>query len=124
MSEEAVGCKVVWLVRHAESENNVSKKTFASTLGSWRLPHSYAQWSAIGALALVRMNTPLSVKGVAQTRAQRKALDDAGFVAREHIEVVLHSPLQRAQDTCRALFSDLARRGPPGAPKRRSMELL
>ena len=102
------GCKLVWLVRHAESENNASKKTFSQTLGSWILPRGYAQWSSIGALALVQMDTPLSARGVLQSLSQREALDATGLVARERVEVVLHSPLQRARDTCLALFGDLA----------------
>ena len=96
--------KTVWLVRHAESENNVSKRTFRSTFGSGRLPTTRAEWVSVGQLPLVRMDTPLSAHGRRQAEAQRAVLDAADFVARERPELVLHSPLVRARDTCLTLF--------------------
>ena len=104
--------KRVWLVRHAESENNVSKRTFRSTFGSGRLPATRAEWVSVGQLPLVRMDTPLSAHGRRQAEAQRAVLDAADFVARERPELVLHSPLVRARDTCLTLFGGLEGGGP------------
>ena len=102
----------MWLVRHAESENNVSKRTFRSTFGSGRLPATRAEWVSVGQLPLVRMDTPLSAHGRRQAEAQRAVLDAADFVARERPELVLHSPLVRARDTCLTLFGGLEGGGP------------
>ena len=60
-------CKTVYLIRHAESENNVSKRAYKESLGKLRPP----SWTQIGAMAQMvtfPMNTPLSEKGVQQVR--------------------------------------------------------
>jgi len=51
------------------------------------------------------MDTPLSERGQQQVQAQRAALDAAGFAHASDIQLVVHSPLQRARDTCLGLFT-------------------
>ena len=64
-SKGEVPCKTVYLIRHAESENNVSKRAYKESLGKLRPP----SWTQIGAMAQMvtfPMNTPLSERGVRQ----------------------------------------------------------
>mmetsp|Transcript_58817 Transcript_58817/g.102942 ORF Transcript_58817/g.102942 Transcript_58817/m.102942 type:complete len:219 (-) Transcript_58817:141-797(-) len=100
--------KHIWLVRHAESTNNVSKRAAAQTLGKGKLP-STGQWSEILSMLKVNMDTPLSEAGQKQVSAQRALLDNQVFVASNNIELVVHSHLQRACETCMGLFA-----GSPG----------
>ena len=95
--------KRVWLVRHAESQNNDSKNTASRTLLRGRCP-SLKQWKIMAPMITFPMDTPLSTKGLEQvtTQAQQIATDE--FVTREGVELIVHSHLQRAKDTCMGLF--------------------
>ena len=57
--------KTVYLIRHAESVNNVSKKAYKESLGKLRLP-SWTQIETMAPMTMFPMNTPLSEKGVRQ----------------------------------------------------------
>ena len=57
--------KTIYLIRHAESENNVSKRAFRESLGR-RRPPSWAQVRAMAPMLTFPMNTPLSQTGVRQ----------------------------------------------------------
>lgn len=52
------------------------------------------------------MDTPLSDVGQKQVCAQRAILNSTGFITTNNIELIVHSPLQRARDTCMGLFAD------------------
>lgn len=96
--------KTIILVRHAESTNNVAKRTLKRTLsGAWP-DASRGEWSQLASLLTFPMDTPLSSDGEAMLAAQRKELDTSGLVAAEKLELVLHSPLRRARETAVALF--------------------
>ena len=57
--------KTVYLIRHAESENNVSKRAYKESLGKLR-PPSWTQIGAMAQMVTLPMNTPLSERGVRQ----------------------------------------------------------
>ena len=95
--------KTIFLVRHAESTNNVSKRLAKDALKCGRLPTA-AEWQLIRPMFGFPMDSELSDAGRAQAAGQRSLLDQNDFVRREHIEVVLHSPLTRASETANALF--------------------
>ena len=65
--------KTIYLIRHAESENNVSKRAFRESLGR-RRPPSWAQVRAMAPMLTFPMNTPLSQTGVRQVRIHFTAL--------------------------------------------------
>jgi len=52
------------------------------------------------------MDSALTKEGVKMARIQRQVLLDARFLENYNIELILHSPLKRAQDTCVELFGD------------------
>lgn len=86
--------KQVFLIRHAQSEQNVATA---------RLHQGHV--SSLLRLASLGHDAPLSAAGQAQLAAARQAM-----VASDHrldgvgVELVAHSPLQRARDTALALF--------------------
>ena len=59
--------KTIYLIRHAESENNVNKRAYKESLGKLSMP-SWTQVKMMGPLMVFPMNTnsPLSEKGVRQ----------------------------------------------------------
>ena len=61
--------KTIYLIRHAESENNVSKRAFRESLGR-RRPPSWAQVRAMAPMLTFPMNTPLSQRGARQVRTE------------------------------------------------------
>ena len=96
------GAKRVWIIRHAESENNVSKRTakiaWRALKSDGRLP-SREQWGALAPMLALPMDTPLSAAGRAQITAQRARLDSARFHGASGIALIVHSPLSRARAT-------------------------
>jgi hypothetical protein len=96
--------KTIFLVRHAESTNNVSKRTAGKTLGEWKWP-TWQQWKTMAPMVTFPMNTELSEEGQKQVERQADTILKDGFVARENPELIVHSPLHRAKATCVGLFS-------------------
>ena len=88
--------KTVFLVRHAQSEQNVASARFAE-----------GDVSALVDIAMLGYDAPLSKQGEAQLREASVALD--GFAAQRGIALVAHSPYQRAVQTARALFAAFPR---------------
>lgn len=84
--------KTVFLVRHAQSEQNVASARFAE-----------GEVSALIDIASIGYDAPLSKQGESQLREASVALD--GFAAQRGIALVAHSPYQRAVHTARALFA-------------------
>ena len=75
------GEKLVWLVRHGESTNNVSKRVASQSVKGLlrgRLP-SRAALATMAPMLSFPMDTPLSERGREQVARQRAALDAAGF---------------------------------------------
>lgn len=95
--------KSIILIRHAESTNNVAKNTLKRTLRFERRPRGEEWWQLLSLLSFP-MDTPLSAAGEAMLREQRTALDAQNFLSTHRVELVLHSPLQRARNTAAGLF--------------------
>lgn len=85
----------LYLIRHAESANNVDKREARAG-------------SLLAVLRLLRfdMDSPLSPSGRESLVSKRLELRD--FLQANHITLVLHSPLVRARDTCLGLFPNHA----------------
>jgi broad specificity phosphatase PhoE len=98
------GSKTVFLVRHAQSDNNVSKLAFRSSLKRGRVP-SWPEARAMAPMVSFPMDTALSDEGRRQVEAQRRNLDAVGFLESNEVQLVVHSPLRRAKATCQGLFA-------------------
>lgn len=83
--------KTLFLVRHAESEQNVATRALRT-----------GQRGAATRIIELGWDAPLSAGGREQLEHARETLKN--FVNEHQIELVVHSPLVRAADTARALF--------------------
>jgi broad specificity phosphatase PhoE len=95
--------KRLFLIRHAESANNVDKREAKRTL------KGELSWSIMGHvlnLAKIDMDSPLTERGKDMARIQRGKLDPNAFVAAEGVELCLHSSLQRAKETAYIMFGE------------------
>jgi broad specificity phosphatase PhoE len=101
------------LIRHAESEENRRLASLQSVVRSvWTLSWpSSADVAAAFELANVpgQVDSAVSARGREQIADVRSQLEAGNFVERRGIDLILHSPLQRARDTCLGLF-------PPAPP--------
>mmetsp|Transcript_613 Transcript_613/g.788 ORF Transcript_613/g.788 Transcript_613/m.788 type:complete len:261 (-) Transcript_613:2088-2870(-) len=101
--------KIVYLVRHAESIENeklASVKYCLGQFGSFGLP----EWkkfkhgaSLLGEPSIV--DSKLSKDGEEQVESLTKALEESEFLKEKSIELIVHSPLTRARDTCRGVVN-------------------
>ena len=87
--------KILYLVRHAQSEQNVATERL-------RNGDAAALMTIASNFASVGYDAPVSEAGKQQLEAARKDLD--GLVEQKNIALVVHSPLQRARDTALAIF--------------------
>ena len=88
--------KTLYLIRHAQSEQNVAIARF-----------NRGDPSALVAIACLGYDAPLSSTGEAQLQAARESLAD--FAAEHCVELVAHSKYVRAKTTARALFGGTER---------------
>eukprot|EP00971_Amphidinium_carterae_P296143 5882337-Amphidinium_carterae.1 len=98
--------KTIFLIRHAESENNVDKREawkLCQQLCRGVLP-SCAALRHVDALLKVEMNSTLSSGGRAQVLKQSEILSKADFLNNADVQLIVHSPLVRAKETCQELF--------------------
>ena len=90
--------KTVYLVRHAQSLQNVAVAQF----------YFNGDWAALGRVIRLGYDAALSETGVAQLKEAAETLGaneaDGGFAKQRGIELVAHSPYQRAKLTAQALF--------------------
>ncbi|CAB9511011.1 expressed unknown protein [Seminavis robusta] len=105
-SPPTMGPKTVFLIRHAESVENQRISSMFSCLGDLR-SFSLPKRSDVGAsLELLNFahDVPLSEVGLQQCQTMKEKLTDCNFVASQKIELVVHSPLARAKQTCAELI--------------------
>lgn len=103
------GTKVIFLIRHAESQNNVAKRDTANVFrrwrrGEWSWPNA-TEWASMTSLLAVPMDTDLSADGVQQAQALQQQLEAARFLENEGIQLIVHSHLIRARRTCHTVFA-------------------
>mmetsp|Transcript_7409 Transcript_7409/g.15400 ORF Transcript_7409/g.15400 Transcript_7409/m.15400 type:complete len:209 (+) Transcript_7409:43-669(+) len=103
--------KVVYLVRHAESMENVQVYKFDRAMEAILECRPPRCSDLAAALWLLRCNVdaPLSPAGERQLADVRGQLQKGGFEENSGVQLVVHSTRQRALRTCRELF------GAPGA---------
>uniref|UniRef100_A0A7S1BF52 Phosphoglycerate mutase-like protein n=1 Tax=Corethron hystrix TaxID=216773 RepID=A0A7S1BF52_9STRA len=107
--------KTVYLIRHAESLENVThaavKRSFKS-LTRFEVPAQEDMDSSVRHLLDVGpkllVNSPVSERGTHQISQLRKQLDASDFLRRSGVQVVAHSPLTRARQTCHGMLGCIA----------------
>jgi broad specificity phosphatase PhoE len=107
-AESSNQSKIIFLIRHAESKNNVDKREAKLALKRlWRLQSwpSWGQWLSIISLLTVPMNTDLSSEGEQMVQSLGQLLRSNDFIQKEHVELIVHSHLTRARRTCEEVFS-------------------
>eukprot|EP00927_Polykrikos_kofoidii_P074819 TRINITY_DN70858_c0_g1_i1.p1 TRINITY_DN70858_c0_g1~~TRINITY_DN70858_c0_g1_i1.p1 ORF type:complete len:249 (-),score=33.75 TRINITY_DN70858_c0_g1_i1:171-893(-) len=102
----ADGTKVVYLIRHGESQANKRFQANAECCGlaAGRVPKMVDCIEGLRFWTCCKGDTPLTHRGRAQAKevAARMSVDE--FLVRGGVQLILHSGLQRARDTCRELF--------------------
>lgn len=98
--------KTLFLIRHAESTNNVDKREARRAWRKlpWELP-TKAQLLCCLRLLKVDMNSPLSPHGIQQVKELQHRLAEENFLQANEITQILCSPLLRATQTCSGIFS-------------------
>ena len=99
-------CKKVIFVRHAESTNNASKRTWSRTFGSLRLPGTWTELGEIASLITLPMDSSLTSDGLIMIDRQRAAFQD--IMRSSGTTIVIHSHLQRARQTAEGLCAGAA----------------
>ena len=99
--------KTIFLIRHAESEENRrmgSLKNVVSSLGRFSIPSSRDVSTSFGLLNIpAQVDSQVSEKGRNQIKDMAQIIQgDSKFV--DQIELLVHSPLERAKETCFGLF--------------------
>ena len=84
--------KTVYLVRHAQSDQNIATKRLEA-----------GEMSALGDIIRIGFDSPVSAEGQKQLDDAARRLD--GFAKQNGIELIAHSPYQRAAATANAIFS-------------------
>ena len=77
--------KTIFLVRHAQSLQNVATAKFFQT----------GDASALGTILRLGYDAPLSTEGKEQLQKAATTLETSNFASRRQIELVAHSPYQR-----------------------------
>ena len=102
------GTKTIFLVRHAESDENRrlhSLKTAFKDLTRFALPKSK---DIMVSCELIRidqqMNSNVSQFGKQQIACMAHILQETNFVTQQNVQLLVHSPLLRAKETCRDMF--------------------
>eukprot|EP00977_Amphora_coffeiformis_P003597 scaffold701_cov158-Amphora_coffeaeformis.AAC.25 len=100
--------KTVYLIRHAESEENrrlSSLGTVLSNVSRFQVPRSTDVWASFHLLNIsAQVDSPVSVVGKAQIDNVAQKLQAADFLKTHKVTTILHSPLERAQETCQGLL--------------------
>lgn len=96
----------LFLIRHAESINNVdkgiAKRSFPNVLKGV-FPSLY-DLRRIGGLVTFPMDSDLSPRGEAMVAALARKLDATRFIQSQGVDLIAHSHLVRAKRTCQGLF--------------------
>lgn len=109
---EKSAAKTIYLIRHAESEENRrigSLKNSLRTLSQFRLP-SREDVKAAGELLNIpaQIDSNVSEIGMAQIRDMKEKLEVENFLETSGVKLVVHSPLIRARETSEGMLGLVA----------------
>lgn len=100
--------KTVYLIRHAESEENRRIASFSrvtSSLGKFSLPSSKDIFSASGLINVpAQVDSDVSEVGEQQIEHVATKLQEEEFLAKNNVTLVAHSPLKRARQTAEGML--------------------
>ena len=97
--------KTIYLIRHGESEVNKSKNHIKDNKKSKKMfKKSYIK--SVGKFITSSMDSDLTLEGQGQAIKQGAYLKSLDFLETEGVELILHSPLKRAKDTCYFMFEE------------------
>lgn len=104
--------KTIFLIRHAESEENrriASLKTCFRSLGKFSLPSASDVRASTELLNVGgQIDSSVSEIGAKQIQQMGETLKDANFVQSSGIQLVVHSPLERARETSLGMLGCVA----------------
>jgi broad specificity phosphatase PhoE len=105
--------KTIYLIRHAESEENRRIGSFKSSikgLGSCRLPTKQDIMASMELLNVsAQLDSDVSPKGQQQIDQLGKRIAKDEFVHKSGIELVVHSPLKRARQTSHGMLQTVTK---------------
>jgi len=102
--------KTVYLIRHAESEENVDMASLFDAAGAIRkfqLPRKQDTKRGLKFVySCIAGNTdaPLSHHGKRQSELMGEVLSTENFLEKQQVKLIVHSPLIRARDTCQSML--------------------
>ena len=100
--------KTVYLIRHAQSDENERLASFhnmCSTMYRFQLPQKKDFTYSLGLVNIPKMfDSHLSEFGRQQITHMAEVLTKSDFVRQRQIQLVAHSPLIRARETCRGML--------------------
>ena len=103
MVSSTVQHKTIYLIRHAQSEENrrlASAKTAIQDLFQFSLPKSSDIYAGLELINIpAQIDSHVSPVGKAQIHEMADVLKTADFLQHENIQLVVHSPLLRAKET-------------------------
>ena len=100
--------KTVYLIRHAESEENRRIASFSRVMGCvsrFSLPSSKDVFSASGLINIpAQVDSEVSKVGERQIEHVANKLKEEDFLAKKNVTLVAHSPLKRARQTAEGML--------------------
>lgn len=100
--------KTVYLIRHAQSEENrrlASAKNAIKDMLRFSLPKSSDMYAGMELLNIpAQIDSHVSEVGKSQINEMADVLKQANFLEQENIEMVVHSPLIRAKETSQGML--------------------
>lgn len=100
--------KTVYFIRHAESEENRRIASLGNVFGNLKRFSLPASNDVMASLHLInipaQVDSSVSENGKAQIANMAEQLRAANFLETAQVELVVHSPLQRAQETSEGLL--------------------
>jgi broad specificity phosphatase PhoE len=124
VSDLGANSKTVFLIRHAHSLENqriASMFSCLGDLGRFSLPKRSDVGASLELLNIsANHDAPISDTGMGQCAVMKRMLSEFNFVATHKIQLVAHSPLIRAKQTCAELLgcsSDQVVEENPGKPE-------
>jgi broad specificity phosphatase PhoE len=101
--------KTIYVIRHAESEENrrlAALSRCGGSIGKFQLPSSSDFKAGSGFLLNImgQVDSDLSEAGKAQIKTIAAKLQQDNFVESAGVQLIAHSPLQRAKQTCKGML--------------------
>ena len=114
------GVKTVYLIRHAESNENRRRNSLTrcfEQISTGEIPSSEDLNASFELLNVpAQLNSDVSEIGAQQIRHMGDRLQDYNFLEKKGVQLVVHSPLIRARQTCEGLLGCVANKSRENLP--------